>query len=281
MVKAIKCPACNLYYNGQTYSRCPHCNTENQNVVGGERQNSRAPKVPAAYSSEAVTEVENIKNATTVEEQNATMSIWHKPEAERKRTMPLYRKSEEDYGQSVGENEDDGFKVFAETKPETPEDKPIIPDVPVREKTNAIDLRAQLKKSGRTVGKFTSSNNDDVAEPVVGWLVCVKGTYFGQSFALKSGKNRIGRSMEMDVKLLNDESVSRTCVASIVFDTRAGEFSVIPGESDSLCYVGAEALYERKALAGFEEIELGDSEKNKFVFVPLCGEKFDWASYQR
>ena len=102
----------------------------------------------------------------------------------------------------------------------------------------------------------------------------------GQSFALHSGKNKMGRSQEFDIRLLNDESVSRSCVAAIVFDTKMGAFSIIPGDSDSLCYVNGEALYERKSLVGYEQIELGDSERNMFVFVPLCGEQFSWNSYQ-
>ena len=110
--------------------------------------------------------------------------------------------------------------------------------------------------------------------------MCVKGAHFGQSFVLHSGKNKIGRSHEFDVKLLNDESVSRTCVAVIVYDAKVNAFSLLPGESDSLCYVNAEAVYERKVLSGYEKIELGDSEKNMFVFVPLCGEQFNWSDYQ-
>ena len=102
----------------------------------------------------------------------------------------------------------------------------------------------------------------------------------GQSFALHSGRNKIGRSQDFDVRLLNDESVSRSCVAVIMFDAKASTFSIISGDSDSLCYVNGEALYERKVLVGYEQIELGDSERNMFVFVPLCGEQFSWISYQ-
>lgn len=65
-----------------------------------------------------------------------------------------------------------------------------------------------------------------------------------------------------------------------MFDTKNSAFSIIPGDSDSLCYVSGEALYERRALMGYEQIELGDSERNMFVFVPLCGEHFNWLSYQ-
>ena len=46
-------------------------------------------------------------------------------------------------------------------------------------------------------------------EPVVGWLVCIKGAYRGESFKLKSGRNFIGRAANMDIVLGADQSVSR------------------------------------------------------------------------
>lgn len=143
-----------------------------------------------------------------------------------------------------------------------------------------ISLQKQIQKSGRTVGRYTPRNGDSGIEPVVGWLVCVKGAHFGQSFTLKSGKNRIGRSHEMNVRLMDDDSVSRTCVAEIVFDTKACVFSILPGQSESLCYVNGSALYNRLVLLGYEEIELGDTGRNKFVFLPLCSEKFQWTTYE-
>lgn len=141
-------------------------------------------------------------------------------------------------------------------------------------------LQMQIQKSGRTVGRYTPQNGANGVEPVVGWLVCVKGAHFGQSFTLKSGKNRIGRSHEMNVRLMDDDSVSRTCVAEIVFDTKACVFSILPGQSESLCYVNGNALYNRLVLLGYEEIELGDTGRNKFVFLPLCSEKFQWSTYE-
>ena len=114
----------------------------------------------------------------------------------------------------------------------------------------------------------------------MGWLVCVKGTYFGEAFKLINGRNRIGRAPDMDVNLENDNSISSTCMASIMYDSKGNRFSIIPGESSKLCYVNNEALYERKGLTGFEEIEFGDAEYNKFVFVPLCGEHFQWSDYK-
>ena len=83
----------------------------------------------------------------------------------------------------------------------------------------------------------------------------------------------------MDVKLLNDESVSRTSAAVIIFDAKAQEFSIVPGESDSLCYVNNRAVYDRQMLYGYESIEFGDAGLNQYVFVPFCGDKFSWSDH--
>lgn len=137
-------------------------------------------------------------------------------------------------------------------------------------------LEREILESSRTIGKYIFDQNGESRSPVVGWLVGTKGNNYGLSFPLKSGKNRIGRSHEMDVSLLGDDSVSRTCMAVLIFDPRANEFSLLPGESDSLCYVNGSTLYDRVTLSGYDEIELGESGYNCYVFVPFCGARFQW-----
>lgn len=262
MTKAVKCPACHLYYNGTVYSKCPHCNT--------------AP-TSAVYEAEKPKPDNDNEKLKEKGKETGLGSFF----VGGRETMPFKKMEKEE---KTERKSDKPEKEPANTPAPTHEIKDAPDSKEKKEPSNhpqpAGSLKEQLRRNGRTVGKFTSNNGDEAAEPVVGWLVCIKGTYFGQSFALRSGKNKIGRSAEMDIKLLSDESVSRTCVASIVYDTRAKEFSIIPGESDSLCYVNASAIYERKHMDGFEQIEFGDSEKNKFIFVPLCGDKFDWAAFQ-
>ena len=160
--------------------------------------------------------------------------------------------------------------VQAQDPAPAPAQKPVV--------TPSLTLSQALNLSGRkTVGKYVGSSGE-IIMPVVGWLVCVKGAYYGHSFNLKSGRNRIGRAHDMDIKLLNDDSVSRSSVAVIIFEPKSRGFSIISGESDSLCYIDGKPLYDndRCELHGYEEIEFGDQELNKFVFVPFCGERFHW-----
>lgn len=262
MTKAVKCPKCGLYYNGQVYNECPHC---------------KSKQAPGAYSAK-----EEKPREYPVRE-----SIPQREDrAEHECNIPRQKRFTVPYDETRTGTEHWEAKEPAAQEDNEPnkEKEASVPQKTVKKaepEQNAFadGLLKQLKKSGRTVGKFTSADGENI-DPVVGWVVCVKGAYYGQSFALRSGKNKIGRSQEFDIRLLNDDSVSRSCVASIVFDTKAVSFSIMPGESDSLCYVNGEALYERRPLTGYEQIELGDSERNMFVFVPLCGERFTWLSYQ-
>ena len=63
---------------------------------------------------------------------------------------------------------------------------------------------------GKTIGFFsmgTSAPQND-SEPVVGWLVCVKGKHFGESFQLAAGRNAVGcpeEDVSQDARGVPDE----------------------------------------------------------------------------
>lgn len=284
-VKPKQCPACKSFYNELVYSSCPHCQRseadEKDSVVKGfwsgwtsgrknksklkNRHGNDQKEIPptAEFPGE-----ENGEVPPTIgfpgggsKDLPPTTGFFRGPSAKAPAPSPSpARTSKEENGEIL------------------PATGPFF--AKQAQGSSGSTLQQGISQRGRTIGKYFSSSSGEGIDPVVGWLVCVKGIYYGQSFHLKSGKNRIGRSHEMDVKLLNDQSVSRSCQATVIYDTKAGDFSIVSGESDSLCYVNGKALYERVVLSGYEEIEFGDSEKNQFVFIPLCGEHFKWSSYE-
>ncbi len=262
MTKAVKCSECGLYYNGQVYGECPHCKSKQEQ---------------GAYSAKETKSMEYLVRESAPQREDSAEHRFNIPKQKRF-TVPydeIRTETEHLEAKKPAAQENNESKHV----PDAAAPQEAVKEPEHEQNAFAEDLLKQLKKSGRTVGKFTSADGEKI-DPVVGWVVCVKGAYYGQSFTLHSGKNKIGRSQEFDVRLLNDDSVSRSCVASIVFDTKAAAFSILPGESDSLCYVNGEALYERRTLTGYEQIELGDSERNMLVFVPLYGDRFTWLSYQ-
>ena len=125
-------------------------------------------------------------------------------------------------------------------------------------------------------GMQTVAFYDTVTEPVTGWLVCIKGECFGESFEIKAGRNNIGRGTNMDVALLREMSVSRDKHAVIVFDPMNLKFLIQSGEN-GLTYVNEELLMGVKELKANDKIMLGTA---IFMFVPFCGENFDWRNYQ-
>lgn len=113
-------------------------------------------------------------------------------------------------------------------------------------------------------------------EPVVGWLVCIKGAWIGREFKLVTGRNSIGRSETNVICLNNENSVSREKHAWIVYEPRKRQFFIQPGESSGLTYVNDDTVLEPKQLCSGDILEFGET---KFIFIPLCGETFSWDEY--
>ncbi len=161
--------------------------------------------------------------------------------------------------------------------------QPVIPQQPAQQ-NGLTDLQKQVAASRNSVNSTTTQAGSktvafyDVgdSDPVVGWLICVQGEYVGESFNLKAGQNFIGRSLSMDVALVNEKSVSREFHAGIIFEPNEGKFFGIPGQSNGLTYVNDELLIAPKTLEAYDRIKLG---KSLYVFMPFCGEKFNWDTY--
>ena len=122
----------------------------------------------------------------------------------------------------------------------------------------------------------TSDMLDGMAEkpaPVVGWLVCTDGVNKGTDYRLHQGRNFIGRSPEMDVCILGDNTVSRSSHAIVVYDPRSNVYLAQPGSSKELFYVNDKLVLNPVELKTMDLLNIGDT---KLMFVPLCGEQFHW-----
>ena len=86
-----------------------------------------------------------------------------------------------------------------DTRQEAPKtDKELAESKPSGQSSFEAAVRSAVSAAdGKTIGFFsmgTSAPQND-SEPVVGWLVCVKGKHFGESFQLAAGRNAVGRCM--------------------------------------------------------------------------------------
>ena len=110
-------------------------------------------------------------------------------------------------------------------------------------------------------------------EPVVGWLVCVKGAYKGESFELKTRRNTIGRSLKMDIALAKELSVSRDRHAIITYEPIKRKFYIQCGEGSGLTYVNNEVLMTPREIVDYDLIRMGNC---KLILRTLCNGEFSW-----
>ncbi len=126
------------------------------------------------------------------------------------------------------------------------------------------------EEDNRTVSYYSRTIG---TEPVVGWLVAIEGSYFGESFRLKTGRNFVGRSPEMDVQLSLDNSVSRQKHAIIIYEPKARKFIAQPGDSRELFYLNDEVVLNNMVMKAYDVLTIGET---RLLLAPLCGEQFSW-----
>ncbi len=132
--------------------------------------------------------------------------------------------------------------------------------------------RGKGKDDMRTQAIWSDEGSDDF---VVGWLVCISGPDKGLDYQIKSEKNFIGRSEEMHIQIQGDTSISRRNHAIVSYNPVERNFVLIPGEGRGIIYKNQEAIYTPTALNAYETVDMG---KSKFIFVPLCGNYFEWGN---
>ena len=114
-------------------------------------------------------------------------------------------------------------------------------------------------------------------DPVVGWLVRVKGPDRGRDYRIRSEKNSVGRADSMDICISGDDTISRNDHAFVVYDPRKKIFRIQAGLSRGLVYLNGEEVIASELLAAYDTISVGQSE---LLFIPLCGERFQWETEQ-
>lgn len=134
-------------------------------------------------------------------------------------------------------------------------------------------------------GKFSDTlylGDLELLKPVTGWLVCLEGPSKGRDYRIIAEKNFLGRSGEMDIRILGDDFIADKNHAILVYDPEKNKTLILPGDSQGLAYIlddeeAWEAVYSPRELEAGDRIKIG---KSVFIFVPLCGENngfvFNW-----
>lgn len=296
-MNVIKCKN-GHFFDGETYDKCPVCGESagvvNESIENVQKEKKRGfwgrnkkdkqvyeqsfhssfgetPEKIYDTGDEPTDIINDVKKETpkTPLRDNPTLDFWDT-------SAHIEEKKE------MNENEDS-----CDLKMSQAEVVPLI-ESEKEQSQQVSSLRAAVQKSsasneGKTMSYFSAvtagTNTKEVrttADPVVGWLVCIKGCRLGECFSLFAGKNSIGRGEENRVVIAMDNSISRVKHALIVYEPKKRDFYLQPGDSSGLTYLNDEYITESKKMKSHDIVELGDS---RFVFIPLCNENFSWEDH--
>lgn len=155
---------------------------------------------------------------------------------------------------------------------------PMEPEGPKTASLTSLvgDVKETEDLTQKTIGYFGDSFGE--TEPVVGWLVAIEGSDYGKDFRLKTGRNFIGRSTDMDIALTGDSSISREKHAIILYEPRGNVFLVQPGDAKELFYLNDKVVLAATEINAYDVISLGAT---KLLFIPCCSDKFNWDSTKK
>ena len=109
--------------------------------------------------------------------------------------------------------------------------------------------------------------------PVVGWLVCIEGPARGTDYRIRAGYNYIGRGDHMDICIKGDEKISRDKQALIAYDQEERLFFFGHVSGKFIDRLNGKTVMNPQELQSHDILTIGST---KLMFVPLCGERFDW-----
>lgn len=118
-----------------------------------------------------------------------------------------------------------------------------------------------------------SSEESTSFDPVVGWLVCIEGATKGTDYRIHSQNNYIGRSAKMDISIPEDSHISAENSAIIAYDNEDRTFYFGPGSGRNIVRVNGKPALSVEKIEAYDVLTIGTT---KLLFVPLCGDRFDW-----
>ena len=260
------------FYDKEKYATCPHCSggSAEDNSLTAAFTEDITSAVPRGGVQSGDTESFDTADSLPVADRFAdesTEALYVDPFQQDSPTIPLnfsptIPQEPDDDDHTIGIYDD----FFATSSPE--QDYMGKKNQRFTSPVTSVNQFNQIHK----VDRVNKANK--VSTPCVGWLVALSGAYIGTDFRLKTGKNFIGRSAQMDVALTEDKSVSRDRHAIVVYEPKAHLYLVQPGESSSLVYRNDEVVLTPVKLQAYDIITVGDV---NLLFIPLCGKQFNWS----
>jgi hypothetical protein len=139
---------------------------------------------------------------------------------------------------------------------------------------NSVSIASDAADGSRC--KINNSHNNGeptVVSPVIGWIICIEGPTKGRDYRIMAKKNFLGSSEGMDIQISGDTDIAKRNHAVFIYDPQNRSTLLLQGDARELVYLNDEVVYKPKILLSHDIIGIG---KSKFLFVPLCGEHFEW-----
>lgn len=298
------------FFDVDTYDACPTCGATVDTKINIVKQNDGKQKRDSRFSTMKKKLINNIDNIVkqhleekvvteeSFESDNSDSAISDNVFVDDKIDTNVNKKAEntfafwEDNKEIIDKNFDKSQDTYEETDNKEEHDIISEENVPVeplkKSSKTEQEIIDEIKKvsannEGKTVSYFSAVNKENEekkatvtssqVDPVVGWLVCIQGGNFGESFCIYSGNNSIGRNNSNRIVVDKDMSISREKHSSLVYEPKKRNFFIQPGSGRGITYLNEEDVFETKKLTANDIIEIGNS---KLMFIPLCSEKFSW-----
>ena len=148
-------------------------------------------------------------------------------------------------------------------------------------KPPAIPAASRPDAGGHAKTQFVRGKNKVeragfAADPVVGWLVIVGGPGLGAYRPIYEGNNTLGRNSSQRIPIdFGDDAISAEEQAYIRYDSADRRFLFVPNlTKTNVVAVNNAKPTAATPLSAMDVITVG---RTQLVFVPFCGEEFDWA----
>ncbi len=125
-------------------------------------------------------------------------------------------------------------------------------------------------------GPLKVSRSEFHQDPVVGWLVVIGGPGLGAFRPIFEGNNTIGRAPSQRIPIdFGDDTISAEEQAYIRYDAAERRFLFVPNlAKTNVVSVNEDKPTSAVPLQAMDVITMGHTQ---LVFVPFCGEEFDWS----
>ena len=122
-------------------------------------------------------------------------------------------------------------------------------------------------------GPVFMASGGEKLQPVVGWLVCIKGADVGKEYRIHSDYNYVG-SAAGDIVITGDPKISREKHMLITFDPETRCFYVAPASGANIVRLNDKGLVGgAEQLKNYDVIRTGDT---SLMFIGFCGTEFGW-----